>query len=132
MKKILLTLSFLSIFASFQVWAAEDGLPQQYTNIIKKCDTQDTAAGNKCLKDALLEVIGQSFSAEQKAYLGEQLDIIEKQVADAELNEENPEMKNIIGNPEKTKEYKAQTLNLILKKLLFDTLSMLDENKLES
>ncbi len=132
MKKTLLTLSFLSIFVSFQVCAAENELPQQYTNIIKKCDTSDMAAGNKCLKDALLEIIGKSFSAEQKAYLGEQLNLIEKQVADAELNEDNPEMKNIIGNEEKTKEYKAQTLNLILKKLLFDTLSMLDENKLES
>lgn len=132
MEKFFLTLSFLGVFASFQVCAAENSLPQQYTDIIKKCDISETSAGNKCLKKALLEVIGQSFSSEQKAYLSKQLELIEKQVAGAELDEGNPEMKNIIGNPEKTKEYKAQTLNLILKKLLFDTLSMLDENKLES
>lgn len=129
MKKILAVFSFL-VMTTSSVWAVNDNsAPPQYMEIVMKCNDVDIFKNNKCLKDELLNIIGKSFKPEQKIDLSSQLDEIEKTIDKSQLNDKNPEIKALGNDPEKIKNEKAQNLNLIWKKLILDTLKMLDESR---
>lgn len=131
MKKFLITLAFLPLIA-YPAWADDTIAPPHYMETVMKCNGGDVFKDNECLKTELLDIIGKSFKPEQKAYLAEQLNEIEKTVDKSQLNSKNKEIQALGNDPEKIKKEKAENLNLIWKKLILDTLKMVNENRAAS
>lgn len=102
-------------------------IPMQYLEINQKCETKEINQYNDCLKKALMDIMSTNFTEDQLKDLNAQLDSIEKQVADAELDYENPKVKAIEGNEEKIKEFRAENMNLIWKRLLIETINSLNK-----
>ena len=111
--------------------ANEAHIPLQYLEINQKCENNDIYNYNACLKSALFNIVDNSFTDEQIKDLKGQLDGIEKQVDTAELDYNDPKVKEIENNPAKIKEFRAQNMNLIWKRLIIETLNSL-KNAMEA
>lgn len=111
--------------------ADEAHIPLQYLEINQKCENNDIYNYNACLKSALFNIVDNSFTDEQIKDLKGQLDGIEKQVDTAELDYNDPKVKEIENNPAKIKEFRAQNMNLIWKRLIIETLNSL-KNAMEA
>lgn len=111
--------------------ADEAHIPLQYLEINQKCENNDIYNYNACLKSALFNIVDNSFTDEQIKDLKGQLDGIEKQVDMAELDYNDPKVKEIENNPAKIKEFRAQNMNLIWKRLIIETLNSL-KNAMEA
>lgn len=111
--------------------ADEAHIPLQYLEINQKCENNDIYNYNACLKLALFNIVDNSFTDEQIKDLKGQLDGIEKQVDTAELDYNDPKVKEIENNPAKIKEFRAQNMNLIWKRLIIETLNSL-KNAMEA
>lgn len=130
MKKLLTTAAAALFICTASAHAdeassGEEQIPMKYLEINQKCENSDIEKYNLCLKDALLEIMNGSFTDEQIEDLKKQLDGIEKQVAEAEPDYSNPLVKEIEGNEAKIKEFRAENMNLIWKRLLIETLNSL-------
>lgn len=132
MKKLLFSTAFAVMFFvntasanKIQDAADEAQIPMQYLEINQKCENNKIENYNLCLKDALLKIINKSFTAEQIQNLNLQLAGIEKQVAEAELDENDPTVQALENDPERIKEFRAQNMNLIWKRLLIETINSL-------
>ena len=131
MKKALI-LSLAFSFLSFPLAAADtEGedihIPMKYLEIDKDCNNTDVNLYNICLKEAFLNIISQNFTPEQQKDLRAQLDNIEAQVAEAEPDFNNPQNADLKDNPVKIKEFNAQNMNLIWKRLLVETINGLEQ-----
>ena len=104
-------------------------IPMAYLTIDKKCINTDVNLYNMCLKDEFMKILAENFTPEQQAELKQQLDDIEAQVAEAEPDYDKPENKDLKDNPVKIKEFNAQNMNLIWKRLLIETLNSLEETQ---
>ena len=58
-----------------------------------------------------------------------QLNDIEAQVAEAEPDYDNPKNADLKDNPAKIKEFNANNMNLVWKKLLIETLNSIEESQ---
>lgn len=126
MNKIFFTFA-VSTLLTFNVSAAEkiDYTDPEATAIAKKCDNNDSKAENRCLKNELIKIIGNTFDGEQKDYLLNQINEIEKNVNEARLNLDNEQIKQFSNNQEAEEELRRQSLNQIWQKLLNDTIKMI-------
>lgn len=136
MKKIyfavLSLVSLLALPLQAQEKNAEDDIkiPMSYLPIDQKCINTDVNLYNMCLKEALLKVLSENFTPEQQEELKKQINDIETQVAEAEPDFDKPQNKDLKDNPVKIKEFNAQNMNLIWKRLLIETLNSLEENQM--
>lgn len=135
MKKIFLTMIGATMLASSPLCAQEQTeeqdihIPMAYLEIDQKCINTDVNIYNMCLKEEFIKVLTENFTPEQQAELKQQLADIESQVAEAEPDYENPENEGLKDNPEKIKEFNANNMNLIWKRLLVETLNSVEEGQ---
>lgn len=132
MKKLLFSTAFAVMFCvnaasadEVQDAADEAQIPMQYLEINQKCENNNIEKYNLCLKEALLKIINASFTEVQIQNLNLQLTGIEKQVAEAELDENDPKVQALENDPERIKEFRAQNMNLIWKRLLIEMINSL-------
>lgn len=101
-------------------------IPMAYLSIDQKCINNDINLYNICLKDSFLNILKENFTEEQQKELMQSVNEIEKQIAEAEPDYDDPKNADLKDNPSKIKEYNAHNMNLIWKKLLVDTLNNLE------
>ncbi len=138
MKKLLMATAAALILCSsavradeIQDAADEAHIPLKYLEINQNCENNDIYKYNDCLKTALFKIVDESFTEEQIKDLKGQLDGIEQQVDTAELDYNDPKVKEIENDPAKIKEFRAQNMNLIWKRLIIETLNSL-KNAMEA
>lgn len=133
MKKIFWMSLMTVIFSSSILWAQEKSddvrIPVLYLDIDQKCINTDVNIYNMCLKEEFMKILSENFTPEQQVELKKQLDNIEAEVADAEPDYTNPLNHNLKDNPVKIKEFNAQNMNLIWKRLLVDTINSLEDSQ---
>lgn len=132
MNKIIVSLC-ISTLLTFNATAAEQtaySLPKA-EEIIKKCENKNTAADNDCLKAEIIKIISETFDDDEKNYLVEQMEQIQKSVEKADLNLNNEQIKQFANNKETEKELRLRSLNEIWQKLLKDTVRMMSDTGLE-
>lgn len=128
--KIFFPFLFSFIVSASVALAQTENSSISYIPIEQKCALSNLTESNNCLKNELIQIIAKSFSDEQKKILEAQISSIEKQVFEAELDMEDPMIKNMTD--QEREEYRLITFNEILKKLLNDTLVLLENNNIES
>lgn len=101
-------------------------IPEQYIEIDTKCRNPDIYRYNSCLKDALFKIMDDTLTEEQVADLKSQLNNIEQEVDTAELDYDTPQAKAVEGDENKIKQFRAESMNLILKRILVETLNSLN------
>ncbi len=135
MKKIFLTMIGATMLASSPLCAQEQTeeqdihIPMAYLEIDQKCINTDVNIYNMCLKEEFMKVLAENFTPEQQAELKQQLSDIEAQVAEAEPDYNDPKNEGLKDNPEKIKEFNANNMNLIWKRLLVETLNSVEESQ---
>ena len=67
-----------------------------------------------------------TLTEEQVADLKSQLNNIEQEVDTAELDYDTPQAKAVEGDENKIKQFRAESMNLILKRILVETLNSLN------
>ena len=104
-------------------------IPAAYLAIDQKCINTDVNIYNMCLKEEFMKVLSENFTLEQQQELKKQIADIEAQVAEAEPDYNNPKNADLKDNPVKIKEFNANNMNLIWKRLLIETLNSLEETQ---
>lgn len=135
MKKICLLMVGATILLSSPLCAQEAEeeqdihIPMAYLSINQKCENADINLYNICLKEEFLNILSQNFTPEQRTELMKQVNDLETEIAEAEPDFDNPNNEGLKDNPSKIKEFNAQNMNLIWKRLLVDTLNSLEETQ---
>lgn len=133
MKKIFMMslLAFMSATLPLKAQENEEDIhiPMAYIAIDQKCINTDVNIYNMCLKNEFMKVLEENFTPEQQAELKKQLNDIEAQVAEAEPDYDNPKNADLKDNPAKIKEFNANNMNLVWKKLLIETLNSIEESQ---
>lgn len=135
MKKIYLAMIGAAMLISSPLCAQEQEdeqeihIPMAYLQINQKCENTDINLYNMCLKEEFMKVLAENFTPEQQTELKQQLNDIEAQVAEAEPDYDNPQNEGLKDNPEKIKEFNANNMNLIWKRLLVETLNSIEESQ---
>lgn len=101
-------------------------IPEQYLEIDKGCQNADIYKYNTCLKEALFKIMSETLTEEQIKDLKSQIAGIEQEVNTAELDYNNPQAKAAEGNESKINELRAESMNLIWKRILIETLNSLN------
>lgn len=101
-------------------------IPEQYLEIDKNCQNSDIYRYNSCLKESLFKIMSDTLTEKQIEDLKSQLASIEQEVDTAELDYENPQAKAAEGNENKIKKLRAESMNLIWKRILIETLNSLN------
>lgn len=101
-------------------------IPEQYIEIDAKCQNSDIYRYNSCLKEALFKIMADTLTEEQIADLKSQLNDIEKEVDTAEFDYDQPQAKAAKGDEKKIKQLRAESMNLIWKRILVETLNSLN------
>ncbi len=132
MKKLpIITAAFMLAAISAQAEKPEETpdniqTPEQYLEIDKGCQNSDIYQYNSCLKEALFKIMSATLTEEQIDDLKSQLAGIEQEVDTAEPDYDNPQVKTAEGNESKIKEMRAESMNLIWKRILIETLNSLN------